>query len=219
MSRRFDPALLPESPDFEFELALWGAGFTSIAGIDEAGRGSLAGPVAAAAVIFPPDIDLLPLLEGVRDSKELTPALRETWAPQIKGLAFSWGVGFASPREIDDYGIVFAVALAAHRALAQLTHLPDYLLLDYITLPEEPFPQTALIKGDARSLSIASASILAKTARDSRLCELDLQYPGYLLAENKGYCTAGHLLALEDLGPSPVHRMSYAPVRLAADQR
>jgi len=127
-------------------------------------------------------------------------------------LALAWEVGFASHTEIDDFGIVYAIHLAAGRALKGLLIAPEHLLIDYIFLPEHPSPQTALIKGDARSLSIASASILAKTARDRLLCELDGQFPDYGFAEHKGYCTPGHVEALTRLGPSPVHRHSYRPL-------
>jgi ribonuclease HII len=213
MSRRFDPRLVPEAPDLSFESALWAQGLPYIAGIDEAGRGCIAGPVAAAAVILPGDPAIAAQLEGVRDSKELTPALRETWAEKIKQLAVCWGVGFASPHEIDAFNIVCAIHLAAQRALGALRHAPQHLLLDYIFLPDNPTPQTALIKGDARSLSIAAASVLAKTARDARLCAMEDEYPGYGFVRHKGYGTPGHLEALRRLGPCPIHRYSFSPVR------
>ena len=212
MPRRFDPALLPEAPDLAAERDLWEAGIRYIAGIDEAGRGSLAGPVAVGAVILPADPQVAYALKGVRDSKQLSPRQREECSQQIKRLALAWEVGFASHTEIDDFGIVYAIHLAAGRALKGLLIAPEHLLIDYIFLPEHPSPQTALIKGDARSLSIASASILAKTARDLQLCELDGQFPDYGFAEHKGYCTPGHVEALTRLGPSPVHRSSYRPL-------
>jgi ribonuclease HII len=213
MTGRFDPALLPPVPDFLFEAALWGAGIERIAGIDEAGRGALAGPVAVAALILPDEPNLSESLSGVLDSKELTAAERERWSVLLRRIAVAWGVGFASHAEIDDIGIVPAVHLAARRALERLSPAPEHLLIDYLLVPDHPTPQTALIKGDARSLSIAGASILAKTARDALLCELDAEYPGYGFAEHKGYCTPGHLDALARLGACPVHRRSYAPVR------
>lgn len=212
MPRRFDPALLPQAPDLAAECALWEAGIRYIAGIDEAGRGSLAGPVAVGAVIFPADPQVASALKDVRDSKQLAPLQREECAREIKEWALAWEVGFASHTEIDDYGIVYAVHLAAARALQGLALPPEHLLIDYIFLPEHPQPQTALIKGDARSLTIASASILAKTARDALLCELDGDYPQYGFAQHKGYCTPGHLEALAQLGPSPLHRTSYRPL-------
>ena len=213
MPRRFDPRLLPAAPDLSFESAFWTQGLPYIAGIDEAGRGCIAGPVAAAAVVLPDDPAIMALLEGVRDSKELTPALREALAVRIKKVAVCWGVGFASSHEIDAFKIVCAIHMAAQRALKSLSHAPQHLLLDYIFLPDDPTPQTALIKGDARSLSIAAASILAKTARDAQLCALEGEYPGYGFVQHKGYGTRGHLEALGRLGPCPIHRHTFSPVR------
>jgi ribonuclease HII len=164
-------------------------------------------------VVLPDDPAIMAVLDGVRDSKELTPALREAWAGQIKKVAVCWGVGFASSHEIDTFNIVGAIHLAAQRALKSLSHAPQHLLIDYIFLPDNPLPQTALVKGDARSLSIAAASILAKTARDAQLCALEGEYPGYGFVQHKGYGTPGHLEALGRLGPCPIHRYSYGPVR------
>jgi ribonuclease HII len=212
MTARFDLSLLPKSPDLSIELPLWDAGIKCIAGVDEAGRGALAGPVSAAALILPPESSLTISLSGLRDSKELTPLARAYWARLLQEVAVSWGVGFASHLEIDEVGIVPATRLAVQRALENLTVPPQHLLLDYLFLPDSPIPQTALIKGDARSLSIAAASILAKTTRDVFLGELDRQYPGYGLAAHKGYCTKAHLTALQRLGPSPIHRRSFAPL-------
>jgi ribonuclease HII len=180
-----------------------------VAGIDEAGRGALAGPVAAAALILPPDADLRQALQGVRDSKQLTPARRAFWAPRLRRLALGCGVGLASSQEIDELGIVPATRLAAHRALEALPLAPQHLLVDYLDLPDCSIPQTSLVKGDARCLSIAGASILAKTARDEILRQLDGQYPGYGFAGNKGYGTLAHRQALARLGPSQVHRRSF----------
>jgi len=214
MTSRFDPALIPPAPNLDFESLLWDAGIQTIAGIDEAGRGALAGPVAASAVILTPSEKTPRDLRGVRDSKELTPAQRESWSRRIPEVALACGVGFASPGEIDTLGIVPATRLAAIRALQFLAVPPGHLLLDYLFLPNNPLPQTSLIKGDARSLSIAAASILAKTARDALMRELDSQYPGYGFATHKGYGTAAHRDAIDHLGPSLVHRMSFAPMRL-----
>jgi len=211
MPPKFDRRLLPPAPDFAFEIQLWGSGIRWAAGIDEAGRGALAGPVAAAALVFPPDETLTPALEGVRDSKQMTPAQRELWAGRLQTVALTWGVGFASAQEIDALGIVPATRLAVTRALEQLSLTPEHLLVDYLVLPEIPIAQTALVKGDQRSLSIAAASILAKTARDSRLRHLEQEYPGYGLASHKGYGTAAHLAALKRLGPSPIHRLTFNP--------
>lgn len=206
MTRKHDA--WPASPDLTFEQTLWQNGLRRVAGLDEAGRGALAGPVCAAAVILPPDASLLQTLAGVRDSKQMTPAERQAWAPRIRTAALAWGVGFAAADEIDALGILAATRLAAVRALEGLT--PDALLTDFLILPEIALPQTALVKGDRRSLSVAAASVLAKTARDALLCELDGRYPGYGFARHKGYGTQVHRLALERLGPSPLHRRSFA---------
>jgi len=213
MTRRVDPALIPDAPTLEFELALWQLGIVHVAGIDEAGRGALSGPVAAAAVILPPDGSIAITLEGVRDSKTMTPAQRESWSCCIRDVALAWSLGFSSPAEIDALGIVPATCLAAQRALAELEPPAEHLLLDYLLLPEVSLPQTALVKGDQRSLSIAAASVIAKTGRDAILVELDDQYPGYGFAAHKGYGTKFHREAIQKLGPSPVHRLSFAPLR------
>ena len=206
----FDPSLLPAEPDLSFELILWQAGCMTVAGIDEAGRGALAGPVTAAAVILPPTESLMGRLKGVRDSKQMTPHEREIARERIIQSAITWGVGFAASEEIDQLGIVPATRLAAWRAVESLSPPPAHLLLDYLFLPEVTLSQTALIKGDCRSLSIAAASILAKTARDALMRELDLTYPGYGFAAHKGYGTRVHREALKQLGPCPVHRLSFA---------
>ncbi|HEY5271200.1 MAG TPA: ribonuclease HII [Anaerolineales bacterium] len=195
-------------PNLEFEQLLWNDGFTRIAGIDEAGRGAWAGPVAAAAIILPVDPSLTRTLNRVRDSKLMTPLARETWAPRIKEAAMGWGVGFASAEEIDTLGIVPATKLAATRALENL--LPDYLITDYLIFPEINLPQTALVKGDQRSLSVAAASVLAKTARDALMRELDGRYPGFGFARHKGYGTCLHREAIKKLRQCEIHRKSFS---------
>lgn len=212
MRAKFDAASLPEAPDFCFEAELWAQGRQWVAGFDEAGRGAFAGPVAAAGVIFPPQAGLAARLEGVRDSKQMGPQARQAWALAIHEEALAWAVGFASAQEIDALGIVPATRLAMRRALERLSPPPQHLLVDYLELPEVDLPQTPLVKGDARSLSIAAASILAKAARDATLQELDAQYPGYGFARHKGYGTAQHRAALELLGPCCEHRLSFAPL-------
>jgi len=206
----FDRSLLPPQPDLAFENALWKAGVEAVAGIDEAGRGAMAGPVAAGAVVLPQVAGLEALLKGVCDSKQMKPQARQVARERIIQHALAWGVGFASPEEIDQIGIVNATRLAALRAVESLSVTPAHLLLDYLFLPEVSLPQTALIKGDCRSLSIAAASVLAKTSRDGLLQELDLVYPGYGFNSHKGYGTQAHRQALLHLGPSPVHRRSFA---------
>ena len=199
-----------QHPDLTYELNLW-PHYRHIAGLDEAGRGALAGPVAVGAVILPMDEPhLLRTLEGVRDSKLLTPLERESLAPHIKASALSWSVAFATADEIDHYGIVPATRLAALRALEGLSLTPQYLLTDFrLELPQLDLPQTSLVKGDALCLSIAAASILAKTTRDALMLEMDSQYQGYGLGKHKGYGTRSHRLAMKRLGISPIHRKTF----------
>jgi len=199
-------------PSLEFEQLLWNDRFTRIAGIDEAGRGAWAGPVCAAAVILPPDPTIPGILNRVRDSKLMTPSEREMWAPRIRETALGWGVGFASASEIDRLGIVPATKLAATRALETLA--PDYLITDALLFRELELPQTSLIKGDQRSLSVAAASVLAKTSRDALLRELDSQYPGFGFARHKGYGTYVHREAIRKLGICAEHRTSFAIKKL-----
>ena len=204
------------SPDLSFELPLWQAGVLHLAGLDEAGRGAWAGPVSAGAVILPQDgqdVDLCARLKGVRDSKQMTPRQRRAWAINIRRIALAWGVGFASQAEIDALGILPATRLAMQRALAQLALPPQHLLVDAVRLPAVPMPQTVLIKGDVHCLSIAAASVLAKTARDELLVAWEQEYPGYGFARHKGYGTAAHRQALQLKGPCPLHRFSFAPIR------
>jgi len=195
-------------PTLEFENNLWQAGFTRIAGVDEAGRGAWAGPVAAAAVLLPVDLSLTRSLHRVRDSKLMTPLAREAWAPRIKEAALGWGVGFASAEEIDALGILPATKLAATRALENLH--PDTLITDYLVFPEIDLPQTALVKGDQRSLSVAAASVLAKTSRDAWMRALDEKFPGYGFARHKGYGTRVHQEAIKELGQCKEHRKSFS---------
>jgi ribonuclease HII len=207
-------------PGLAFEGRLWRRGLTSIAGLDEAGRGALAGPVAVGVVILPmpgargnprSPAALRSSLRGVRDSKQMTPHQRESAADRIKANALTWGVGLASPQEIDALGIVGAGRLAAQRALEQLSVEPEYLLTDFrLALPELEMDYTSLVRGDGCCLSIAAASVLAKTARDALMRALDLELPGYGLAAHKGYGTAAHRRALRQMGISPIHRRSFA---------
>jgi ribonuclease HII len=200
------------SPDWSFEDTLWQAGLRRIAGLDEAGRGALAGPVAVGAVILPADPPLLSRTLGlIRDSKQMTPPGRERGAAVIKATALTWAVGFASAEEIDALGIVPATRLAASRALAGLSQLPEYLLTDFrLELPELDTPQTSMVHGDAICLSIAAASVLAKTARDGLMRELDGRYPGYGLGQHKGYGTQAHRESMSRLGVSPIHRRTFS---------
>lgn len=198
------------TPNLTFESPLWECGLHHLAGLDEAGRGALAGPVAVGAVILLNDSSLSSALGGLRDSKLMTPLERSRLVPLIQASARTWGVGFASAEEIDALGIVPATRLAASRALAALTLFPDYLLTDFrLELPELDLPQSAIVKGDQKSLSIAAASVLAKTARDALMRELDSQYPGYGLGKHKGYGTQVHRAAIQRLGYSPIHRKTF----------
>ena len=192
-----------------YEQALWEAGYSSIAGVDEAGRGALAGPVVAAAVILPSQPDVAEKLFGVRDSKQMTALGRERWRRVICQLAVSWAVGFASHEEIDRIGILPATRLAACRAIEQLVPGPDYLITDYLIFSELEQPQTGLIKGDQLVLSVSCASILAKTARDHSMVEAGDLYPGYGFERHKGYGTREHRKALMQLGYTPLHRLTF----------
>ncbi len=213
MAPRFDPALIPSAPDLSLELALWLNGIERIAGVDEAGRGAWAGPVAAAAVILPRDFNPASCSIHIRDSKQLSPVQRKRLEPEIKAGANAWGVGFATNTEIDNYGILPATRLAMTRALERLSLSPQHILIDALFLPEIPTAQTSLIKGDQRSLSIAAASILAKTARDRWMEELALYEPGYAFERHKGYGTRVHQAALAGLGSCQAHRFSFAPLK------
>jgi len=211
---KFDRSLLPAHPDLSFERNLWQRGLKWVAGVDEAGRGALAGPVAAGAVVLSPDeLDLEERLSGVRDSKEMKPEEREIWAAAIKETALAWSVGLASAVEIDQIGILPATCLAVSRALEGLGLQVEHILVDYITLPDAVAPQTPLVKGDARSLSIACASVLAKTARDALLVQMDTEFPGFKFACNKGYGTQAHRQAIAEFGPCAQHRRTFAPVK------
>jgi ribonuclease HII len=200
-------------PDLVLERQLRKEGFASIAGLDEAGRGAWAGPLTAAAVILPLERpDLAEILHGVRDSKQMTPAQRFRWAGAIREVAVAIGVGHCLPEEVDDLGPLVATRLAMERALAGLSLVPEHLLIDYLRLPEVSLPQTSLPQGDARVLSIAAASVIAKVTRDQWMVSLEEAYPGYGFARHKGYGTPEHRGALALLGPCPLHRMSFAPV-------
>jgi ribonuclease HII len=194
-----------------FERAARRQGWTRIAGIDEAGRGALFGPVVAAAVILNPRRRIV----GLDDSKKLAAERRSTLALRIKEYALAWAVAEVDAQRIDAWNIYQASRQAMTAAFQQLSIPPDYLLIDAMEL-DVLVEQKSLIKGDARSVSIAAASILAKTHRDMRMAEWDAVYPQYGLARHKGYATPDHLEALRVHGPSPLHRQSFAPVRDSA---
>jgi ribonuclease HII len=192
----------------EFEQKLYLQGFEFIAGIDEVGRGPLAGPVVAAAVILPRDLSL----PGLNDSKKLSEKQRETLYEEIASRAVSIGTGIISPQEIDQLNIYQASKKAMIAALNSLSIKPDHLLIDAMELGS-PYPELPLIKGDSRSISIAAASIFAKVTRDRIMAEYGKRYSGYGLEKNMGYGTQEHLAGLKLLGPSPIHRKSFAPVK------
>lgn len=192
-----------------FERALWEQGVELIAGCDEAGMSPLAGPVVAAACILKRD----DLIRGVDDSKVLSAERREALAVEIRARAVCWAVGIATPAEIDELNIYHAGLLAMRRALDGLTPRPAHALVDARRVPGLKIEQTLIVKGDAKSLSIAAASILAKTHRDALLVALDARYPGYGFASHKGYPVAAHVEALKRMGACPEHRRSFAPVK------
>jgi ribonuclease HII len=191
------------------ERGLWRQGLVHLAGVDEVGVGPLAGPVLAAAVILPQSVKL----RGVDDSKRLTAALREELAEKIRACALGVGIGVVEVDDIDRLNIYRAALEAMRRAVLALPVAPDHVLVDARRIPQIILPQTALIDGDARSYSVAAASIVAKVARDRLMCDLDTLYPQYGFRHHMGYATAEHLAAIERYGPSPVHRRSFAPVR------
>ena len=199
-------------PSFAEEKRFEAEGYRLIAGIDEVGCGALIGPVVAAAVILPPQVDT-PWLNQVKDSKQLTPKRRELLSYYIHQTAISVGIGTAPHDVIDTQGLTKARRLAMKLAIDQLSPPPESLLIDYMRLPEVPLPQKGIVNGDSRCFSIACASILAKVTRDRLMVELDRTYPGYGLAQHKGYGTKEHLDCLYRLGPSPIHRQSFKPVR------
>jgi ribonuclease HII len=199
-------------PSFAQERKLGAQGYQWIAGVDEVGRGALAGPVVAAAVILPGKLGARWLRE-VRESKQLTAARRRLLVRYIEQAAISIGIGSSGCDVIDTCGIVKATRLAMKQAIDRLSPPPQYLLIDYIRLPESPLPQIGVLDGDSLCFSIACASIVAKVARDNLMVEFEGTYPGYGLARHKGYGTEGHLACLRRLGPSPIHRRSFRSVR------
>ena len=200
-----------QPPGLGLEITLRKLGLRFVAGVDEVGRGPLAGPVTAAAVIFPPDIDEEELA-GIRDSKQLTAGARERLAALVLQKAVDARVGWAPAREVDVVGIVGATRRAMMRAVYKLEPRAEGLLIDALSLPGVDLPQRCPVKGDRVSLSIAAASIVAKVARDRLMEEADRKYPGYGFFRNKGYGTREHIGALNRQGPCRIHRVSFAPV-------
>jgi ribonuclease HII len=192
-----------------FERVLWRSGIQRIAGVDEAGTGPLAGPVVAAAVVFPPHTEL----PGIDDSKKLDPEQREAAEVTIRAAAAGIGIGCAEVGEIDTVNIYQAALLAMRRAVKALPVVPEHLLVDARKVPNVDVPQNCFFKGDGINFSIAAASIIAKTHRDRLMCALAEQYPEYGFAKHKGYGTADHQDAIRRLGPCPIHRMSFPVIR------
>jgi ribonuclease HII len=193
-----------------FEKHLWSTGIALVAGIDEAGRGPLAGPVVAAATVLPAEFSLA----GLNDSKQLTEPVREQFfeALTAPGKLVCYGIGFAEPAEIDRLNILRATFLAMERAVMALPLRPDHLLIDGLPVPVFQQPQTAVVDGDAKSLSIAAASVIAKVTRDRMMRKWHSEFPQYDFDQNKGYGTRAHLESLQIHGPCPIHRRSFAPV-------
>jgi ribonuclease HII len=199
----------------DLETRLHRAGMKRVAGVDEVGVGPLAGPVVAAAVILPPGLPP----RGVDDSKRLTPAARERLDAEIRRVAQEIGIGWASPEEIDRINVYQAGLLAMRRAVESLAQDPDCLVVDARTIPGLDIPQEPVVGGDRRVGAIAAASVVAKVYRDAWMRDLERRYPGYGFGRNMGYGTREHLRCLAARGPSPAHRMSYAPVRAAGTMR
>ena len=204
-------------PDLSLEQRLHRRGLRLIAGVDEAGRGPLAGPVVAAAVILPPELTgNEPWLDLLDDSKRLSPAQRERAVAVIEEHALAIGVAHAGSHAIDRKGISPATIAAMMQAVANLSVPPQHLLLDFVYISSCPLPYETVVKGDSISYSIAAASNVAKVTRDRWMKQADELYPGYAFARHKGYPTAEHVARLNELGPCQIHRRSYAPVRAAA---
>ena len=186
-----------------------------VAGVDEAGRGPLAGPVVAGAVILDPENPI----DGLNDSKRLTALRRELLYEEIQKKALAWAVGHADVEEIDRINILQATMLAMKRAVEALQTVPDHALIDGNRCPDLCCPAQAIVKGDSRVAAISAASIMAKVTRDREMLSLDVIYPGYGLAQHKGYPSKAHIEALENLGVTPIHRRSYAPVRRVIEKQ
>ncbi|MEE9508286.1 MAG: ribonuclease HII [Anaerolineales bacterium] len=200
-------------PDLVHELELRQSGCSCVAGLDEAGRGAWAGPVVAAAVVLPiAQFDLLNQLEGIKDSKLMTHQGRLRGEIRIREVAISIGIGSTSAEMVDEVGIIKATRLAMMEAITSLDVSPSHLLIDHIPLPEVSIVQTVITKGDLQVLSIAAASVIAKVTRDSIMVDFGEQFSGYGFSRHKGYGTKEHQHALADLGPTSIHRYSFAPV-------
>lgn len=197
--------IMSQTDMWQFENLAFENGFRMICGVDEAGRGPLAGPVCAAAVILPPHIEI----PGLNDSKKLTDKKRRELFPVIQEKALAYGIAFADEKEIDTVNILQATYLAMQRAVSQLTCAPDYILVDGNRAPDFQIPAETVVKGDSLSASIAAASVLAKVTRDDLMLKLAEEYPQYRFDIHKGYGTKAHYEALRTYGPSPIHRLTF----------
>ncbi len=203
---------MSKRPDLRHERKLWKTGIEVVAGVDEAGVGPMAGPVVAAAVIFAPE----KFIRGVHDSKQLTAEQRDELFGAINKGALAVGIGVAEVGEIDQLNIFWATMLASERAVEALGCVPGHVLVDGRKIPGLKLAQTRIVGGDRKSFCIAAASIIAKVTRDRIMVDFDARHPGYGFAKHKGYCTRDHFDALKKLGPSPIHRRSFAPVAASA---
>ncbi len=218
------PARSNATASLQHERHYFRYGCRFIIGLDEAGRGPLAGPVAAAAVALPLErTDLSRILRGLRDSKDMNAPQREAMSARIKDMALAWGIGHSSADDIDRIGIIgatkAAMQSALEQALSRTDRQPDCLFLDYMLWPERrDIPQASIVHGDRYSLSIAAASVLAKVWRDAQMVKLDARHSQYGFAQHKGYGTPSHLRALKQFGPCDAHRRSFQPVRAALSE-
>jgi ribonuclease HII len=203
---------LPQPPTLDAEQRLWQVGYSWIAGVDEVGRGALAGPVVAAAVMLPTGASLTGVWAEVGDSKLISPARRIALVPRIQEAALGWGIGVVAAAVIDNIGIAAATRQAMMAAVEAMTPRPNFLLLDWMRLPQLNIAQESRVRADQEIVSVAAASILAKVHRDTLMVALHEQYPAYGFAANKGYGTAAHLAALKQHGPCAEHRQSFAPI-------
>jgi ribonuclease HII len=214
-----NPGVSPLDPDLTEEAALHQGGFRHVAGVDEAGRGAWAGPLVAGAVILPAPGSLpVDFLAGVRDSKLCSPALRERLFQDVVEASLAVGVGSVTADEIDMIGLTAANELAMVRAVRSLAQAPDFLLVDCFTLRSVDTPQRGIVQGDRRCLSIAAASIIAKVYRDAWLAGLAQPHPAYGFERHRGYGVLDHRKAIGDYGVTPIHRLSYAPLRAIMSQ-
>jgi ribonuclease HII len=204
----------PYIPTQDEERQLWNAGYSNVVGIDEVGRGPIAGPVVAGAVIMP---DLSGMCDKgirlIRDSKSLTPLQRRSADSIVRRIGIDFGIGMADVNEIDQWGIVPATKLAMVRALDSLVLRVDHMLIDAIPLEWNGRPYTAIVRGDQQCVAVAAASVIAKVYRDALMGELDIIYPGYGFSKNKGYPSPFHLSVIGAKGPTPIHRMTFGPLR------